>query len=226
MFDYKRRHLLALSAAIGLSFTFTAHADDPRDANAIVDKARIAFDDMIGSKGYDALRHGLKTAKGVLIFPSIIKGGVVVGGSGGTGVLLVRGEGNTWSAPAFYTLGSVSVGLQIGGQAAEVVVLVNSQKAIDRLLTNSVKLGGEVSAAVGPVGKGKAANLAVDFVSYAKSKGAFVGMSVEGSVFDVRDTLNHGYYGKPVTAADILVKQVAANKQADALRAAVAAAAR
>jgi SH3 domain-containing YSC84-like protein 1 len=118
MFDYKRRHLLALSAAIGLSFTFTAHADDPRDANAIVDKARIAFDDMIGSKGYDALRHGLKTAKGVLIFPSIIKGGVVVGGSGGTGVLLVRGEGNTWSAPAFYTLGSVSVGLQIGGQAA------------------------------------------------------------------------------------------------------------
>jgi SH3 domain-containing YSC84-like protein 1 len=66
----------------------------------------------------------------------------------------------------------------------------------------------------------------VDFVSYAKSKGAFVGMSVEGSVLDVRDTLNHGYYGKPVTAADILVKQVAANKQADALRAAVAAAAR
>lgn len=221
-----RRHCLALFTGAFVAAAPSAWAADTQDANATVDEARIAFQDIVKSKDYEALRSGLKSAKGVLIFPSIIKGGVIVGGSGGTGVLLVRGEGNQWSQPAFYTLGAVSVGLQIGGQAAEVVILANSQKAVDRLLTTSVKLGGEISVATGPKGTGKASNLTADFVAYGKSKGAFLGASVEGSVLDVRDTLNHAYYGKTVTPADIVVRGSVANKQADALRAAVAAAAR
>lgn len=128
--------------------------------------------------------------------------------------------------PAFYTLGAVSFGLQFGGQAAEVVILVNSQKGIDRLLTSSLKLGGDASIAAGPVGIGQAANVTADFVSYAKSKGAYIGMSVEGSVLDVRASLNHAYYGKPVAPVDILIKHAASNKHADALRSAVAAASR
>jgi SH3 domain-containing YSC84-like protein 1 len=103
------------------------------------------------------------------------------------------------------------------------VILVNSQTGVDRLLTTSVKLGGDASIAVGPVGEGKAANLTADFVSYAKSKGAYVGASVDGSVLDVRDTLNHAYYGKAVTPTDILVKREVSNKQSQALKAAVAA---
>jgi lipid-binding SYLF domain-containing protein len=226
MIQVRRRRCLALFTGALVASTPATWAAATQDANATVDKARIAFEGLVKSKDYDALRSGLKSAKGVLIFPSIIKGGVIVGGSGGTGVLLVRGEGNSWSQPAFYTLGAVSVGLQIGGQAAEVVILANSQKAVDRLLTNSVKLGGEVSVAAGPQGASKAANLTADFVSYGKSKGAFVGASVEGSVLDVRDSLNHAYYGKTVTPADILVRGSVANKKADALRAAVASAAR
>jgi SH3 domain-containing YSC84-like protein 1 len=221
-----RRHCLALFTCALVATTPSIWAKDIQDASATVDKARIAFEDIVKRKDDDALRSGLKSAKGVLIFPSIIKGGVIVGGSGGTGVLLVRGDGDHWSQPAFYTLGAVSVGLQIGGQAAEVVILANSQKAVDRLLTNSVKLGGEVSVAAGPKGTGMASNLTADFVSYGKSKGAFIGASIEGSVLDVRDSLNHAYYGKAVTPADILVRGSVANKQADALRAAVAAAAR
>lgn len=226
MIRIPRHHGLALFTGALVAAAPTTWAADAQDANATVDKARIAFEDVVKSKDYEALRSGLKSAKGVLIFSSIIKGGVIVGGSGGTGVLLVRGEGNQWSQPAFYTLGAVSVGLQIGGQAAEVVILANSQKAVDSLLSNSVKLGGEVSVAAGPKGEGKGANITADFVSYGKSKGAFLGASVEGSVLDVRDTLNHAYYGKAVTPSDILVRGSAANKQADALRAAVAAAAR
>ena len=181
---------------------------------------------MVKTKEFDALRAGLKSAKGVVIFPSILKGGFVVGASGGTGVLLVRGEGDAWSAPAFYTLGALSFGLLAGGQAAEVVILVNNQTAVDRLLTPSIKLGGDASIAAGPVGAGKAANLKADFVSYAKSKGAYVGVSIEGSVLDVRGSLNHGYYGRELTPVDILVKRNASNRHADALRAAVAAHAR
>ena len=223
MHPVPRRCWLAMLACAVVAAAPTSWANDKQDASATVDKARIAFEDIVKSKDYDALRSGLKSAKGVLIFPSIIKGGLIVGGSGGTGVLLVRAEGKGWSHPAFYTLGALSVGLQIGGQTAEVVVLANSQKAVDSLLSNSVKLGGEVSVAAGPKGTGKATNLAADFVSYVKSKGAFAGASIEGSVLDVRDTLNHAYYGKAATPTDILLRDSVANTQADALRAAVAA---
>jgi lipid-binding SYLF domain-containing protein len=228
MFADQRRRMIALAFATiaAIAPASAVRADDADEARGIVEKARISFNDVVKTKEYDALRAGLKSAKGVLIFPSILKGGFFIGGSGGTGVLLVRGEGNAWSAPAFYTLGAVSFGLQFGGQAAEVVILVNSQKGIDRLLTSSLKLGGDASIAAGPVGIGQTANLTADFVSYAKSKGAYIGMSVEGSVLDVRDSLNRAYYGKPVTPVDILIKHAASNPHADALRSAVAAASR
>lgn len=225
MSPVSRRRCLAWLACTMAAPATTSWAKDPQEASATVEKARITLEGFLGSKDHDALRTGLKSARGVLIFPSIIKGGVIVGGSGGTGVLLVRGAGNGWSHPAFYTLGAVSVGLQVGGEEAEVVILANSQKAVDRLLTNSLKLGGEASVAAGPKGIGKATNLTADFVSHIRSRGAFIGASVEGSVLDVRDTLNHAYYGKAVTPADILVRGSVANAQADALRAALAAAA-
>lgn len=219
----RRSCTIALAALSVIATTHVAWAAGADDAKRTVDKARIAFDDVVQAKGFGSLRSGLKTAKGVLIFPSILKGGFVVGGSGGTGVLLVRGDGGAWSEPAFYTLGAVSVGLLAGGQSSEVVILVNSQTGLDRLLTTSVKLGGDASIAVGPVGEGKAANLTADFVSYAKSKGAYIGASIEGSVLDVRDTLNHAYYGKPVTPVGILVKREVSSKQSETLKAAVAA---
>ena len=121
------------------------------------------------------------------------------------------------SNPAFYTMGSVSWGLQIGGEVAEVILLVNSQKGVDSLLTNKFKLGVDASVALGPVGTGAKAELA-DFYSFSKSKGAFAGMSLSGSVIDVRSGLNKAYYGKDVTPVDILVKATVSNKGADALK--------
>jgi len=201
-----------------------AQANDKDEARAVVEKARVAFGDVVKTKEFDSLRAGLKQAKGVLIFPSILKAGFFLGGSGGTGVLLVRGPNNDWSQPAFYTVGSVSFGVQFGGQESAALILINNQKAVDGLMANSVKLGGDASVAVGPVGAGQAANMAADFVSYSKAKGAFVGMSVEGSVLDVRATLNHAYYGNDVTPIDIVSKRSVSNAHAAGLRKAVAAA--
>lgn len=221
------RRLFVSSTALGLLWGRGATAaSDAEEARRLVERARLAFADVVEHKEFDALRSGLKSARGVLVFPSILKGGFVVGGAGGTGVLLVRGEGGQWSGPAFYTLAALSVGLLAGGQQAEVVILVNTAAGVDRLLTNSVKLGGDASIAAGPVGAGKSANLNADFVSYARSKGAYAGMSVDGSVLDVRATLNKAYYGSDVTPTDILVRGKARNRHADALRAAVAAASR
>ena len=221
----RRRVLLALGCLASIAAA-PAHAKDDAEAKGIVDKARIAFGRVVDAKDHQALRDGLKSAKGVLIFPSLLKGGFVVGGSGGTGVLLVRGDNNTWSEPAFYTIGALSVGLLAGWQSAEVVILANNQKAIDRLLTNSVKLGGDVSVAVGPTGAGKASNVTADFISYSLTKGAYAGVSVEGSVVDVRDSLNRAYYGKPATPVEILVKRSVSSKHSQALRSAVASKAR
>lgn len=222
----QRRVLLMACAALAAVFPMRASwAADADDARAIVDKARISFGEVVKNKDFASLRSGLKTAKAVLIYPEVLKAGFFLGGSGGTGVLLVRGANNSWSEPAFYTVGSVSFGLQFGGQSTEVVLLINTQKGIDSLMTTSAKLGGDVSVAAGPVGAGQAANVTADFVSYAIAKGAFAGFSVEGSVIDVRDSLNHAYYGKPVTPIDIVVKHAVSNKHSAALRSTVAAAA-
>ncbi len=167
----------------------------------------------------------IKHAKGVIIFPQVIKGGFFIGGSGGTGVLLVRDRATgTWSEPAFYTLGSVTFGLQIGGEAAEVVMLAMNQKAVDSLLSSSVKLGGDASIAIGPIGggaKGSATlpEVTADFVSFTKAKGLYAGLNLEGSVLAVRDSLNESYYGKAVTPKVIFFTKKAVNPGSDRLRA-------
>lgn len=203
-----------------------ALATEADEAKAITERARLAFNDVIRQKDFESLRAGIKVAKAVLIYPEVLKAGFFLGGSGGTGVLLVRGEKNDWSGPAFYTMGSVSLGLQFGGQKTSVVILINSQSGIDGLMVNAVKLGGDVSVAAGPVGAGQAANLTADFVSYAKAKGAFVGFSVEGSVLDVRASLNKAHYGQDVTPIDIVNKRTVSNKHSAPLRKALAEAAR
>ncbi len=222
-----RRTVLQSMAAmlVALGSPALALAADVDEARAIVEKARLAFENIVGDPNFGSLRGGLKAAEGVLIFPEVLKGGFFLGGSGGTGVLLVRNAARGWSEPAFYTMGSVSFGLQFGGQAAEIVVLINNRAAVDRLMSNAVKLGADASLAAGPVGQGQAINLRADFLSYAKAKGAFIGMSVEGSVLDVRASLNGAYYGKPVTPVEIIYKQAVVNPHSASLRAAVSAAA-
>jgi len=205
--------ILLVAAAPG------AMAADKEDAQGIVDNARVTLGGFMKDKDYAWLHQNIKKAKGVLIYPQVLKAGFILGGSGGTGVLLTRdSKTGEWSDPAFYTLGSVSFGLQIGGEAAEVVLLVMSQKGVDSLLTSKFKLGGDTSIALGPVGTGAKADISADFISFAKSKGLYAGLNLDGSYLDVRDSLNKAYYGKEATPADIIVKHSVSNKGAVPLR--------
>jgi lipid-binding SYLF domain-containing protein len=161
-------------------------------------------------------------AKAVLVYPQIIEGGFIIGGSGGTGVLLVRDEkSGNFSAPAFYSMGGISLGFLAGGQAAEVMLLINSQKALDSMLSTKVKLGGNASYAVGPKGAGQGSTLNADIISYSKAKGAYASMALDGQVIDVRESLNAAYYGKPASPVDILVKNSVSNPGAAPLQAAL-----
>jgi lipid-binding SYLF domain-containing protein len=203
----------------------TAYADDKTEAQSIIDKSKGAITNMMGEEAYGWLHGYLKTAKGVIIFPQVLKAGFFLGGSGGTGVLLVHDVATgTWSEPAFYTVGSVTFGLQIGGESAEVVMVVMNQKALDSLLASSVKLGGDASVAVGPVGGGAKGAMTVpdvkaDFVSFTRAKGLYAGLNLEGSVLAVREGLNGAYYGKAVTPKDIFVMKDVGSSGANELRA-------
>ena len=205
----------------------TVFAADEVEAQGIVDKSRVTFSGFMRDKNYTWLHQNLKHARGVLIYPQILKAGFFLGGSGGTGVLLVKDKtSGTWSQPAFYTMGSVTFGFQAGGEAAEVVMLVMSQKAIDSLYASSVKLGGDTSIALGPVGAGATGNVTADFISFAKSKGLYAGLNLQGSVVAVREKLNNAYYHKAVSPLGIIVEKKASNKGASGLRSAVAQAAK
>lgn len=206
---------LAFAAALG---GMPARAADVTEANALVEKAQLTINAFAGNQDFPSLKPALAQAKGVLIFPQILKAGFILGGSGGSGVLLVRDESSgKWSGPAFYTMGSASLGFQAGASAAEMVMLVHSQKALDSLYANKLKLGADASVAVGPKGIGAGASITTDFIAYSTVKGAFVGMAVDGSVLDVRDSLNAAYYGKSVTPMDILVRREVSNPAAAGL---------
>jgi SH3 domain-containing YSC84-like protein 1 len=208
-----------LAAILLIATAPGAMAADEEDAQGIVDKARVTFGEFMRDDNYKWMHDHLKGAKGVLIYPQVLKAGYILGGSGGTGVLLARdSKTGEWSNPAFYTLGSVSFGLQIGGEAAEVVMLVMSQKGMDSLLTSKFKLGGDASVALGPVGGGAKGDVTADFLSFSKSKGLYAGLNLDGSYLNVRESINKAYYGKEVTPMDIIVKKSVSNKGAVPLR--------
>jgi lipid-binding SYLF domain-containing protein len=196
-------------------------ADDAQNARQLVEKAKLTVEEFQKDPNMDGFRELARNAKGMLILPQMLRAAFIVGGSGGSGVLVARGDqGGPWRGPAFYTLGGASFGLQAGADAAEVIILAMTERGVTKLLSPQVKLGADLSVTAGPVGAGTGAataGLSVDLVSYSMAKGLYGGFSVDGSVAGVRTALNEAYYGKAVTPADILVKGDAKNPHADPL---------
>ena len=196
------------------------------EQQVLVDQSQITLKNFVSDPNMEWLVNNVQNAKAVLIVPSMIKGGFFLGGSGGRGLLLVRNEKTgKWYGPGFYSLGAVSFGLQFGGQKAEVIMLVMTQKGLESLYSSSFKLGGDVAVAAGPVGAGasaKAAGFKADYLSYTRAKGAFVGFSLEGAVVKINDEWNQAYYGKQLRPTDIFVTRKVNNPKAAELQAAVA----
>lgn len=198
-----------------------ALADEKEEMNLLVDQATTIVKGFSIDENLDWFRQKAKEAKAMMIIPKSLKGAFIVGGSGGSGVLIAK-DPNTgdWGYPAFYTLGSLSVGFQIGAEASEVILLVMTDRGVEKLLASSLKLGADVTIAAGPVGAGAQAATA-DVLSYSRSKGAFAGVSLDGAIVKTRDSRNEAYYGKPVSPTDILIRKAVSNPQADNLRMAI-----
>jgi len=188
------------------------NAESPVKQQLLVDEARITFKSFMVDKNMAWFREHMHKAKGFLIIPDLIQGAWFIGGSGGRGVLVVKGN-NTgdWSQPSFYTIGSLSFGIQFGGEKSEIIMMVFTQKGLDRLYSSSFKFGGDASIAAGPVGGGAKADVMTDFVSFVRSKGVFAGVSMEGAIVKVNHDWNEAYYGKKVSPIGIVKHKLVSN---------------
>lgn len=195
------------------------------DAENLVERSRLSLLRLIDHPDIPEMKTYLENARGVLIVPSLVKGGFIIGGEGGSGVLLAKGADGTWSSPAFFTIAAGSIGLQIGGQVSEVIFTLMNDGAIDAILSNNAKLGGDLSVAFGPVGKGVEAstttNLNADIYAFSTAVGAFAGGALEGAAIIDRQAYNDQYYGVYAPARAIVVERKFYNGQADPLRSAL-----
>jgi SH3 domain-containing YSC84-like protein 1 len=206
---------LALSALMMGSAQVVAN--DKADAEKTVNGAVSVLKNFSADPNLTWYRENIPKAKAVMIIPNLVKAGFIFGGSGGNGVVLARDEKtNMWKGPSFASAGSVSWGLQAGGSAAEVVMMALTEKGKNALLSNKFQAGADASVSAGPVGAGAQA-ATTDIVQFSRSKGLFGGLSLEGSVIAVRDSLNQAYYGKAVTPVDILIQGSVTNPKSDAL---------
>jgi SH3 domain-containing YSC84-like protein 1 len=188
------------------------------DQQKLVNDADKTFQNFVRDPDMTWLHDNIGRAKGVLIAPVIAKAGFIFGGSGGRAILIVRdGRTGKWVGPAFYTMATASVGFQAGISVSEMLTLVMTDKALNSLLSDSVKLGPDASIAAGPVGAGAKADIITDLVSYSRSKGVYGGLNLDGTVVATSKDWNQAFYGKPVDAPDILVRMTAHSKGADKL---------
>jgi lipid-binding SYLF domain-containing protein len=219
----QNKHFQVLIVAL-VSLVMTAvsaFAEDFSKPDELVLKGEAVFKSFMADPNMEWFRSNVGNAKGVFIVPQMLRGGFFIGGSGGSGALLAQDKKTgKWSYPAFYTMGSVSFGMQIGADTSEIILMVMTDKGMEAMLSTEFKLGGDVSLAAGPVGASAKAQTA-DILAYGRSKGAFVGIAIDGAVIAPRYEWNNSYYGKEVLLTDVLINQTVSNPQADNLRAAL-----
>lgn len=218
-----KRILLSLLCIVAV--TGTARAEDA--PQRVVDAALATYRNLTADPDFANLNSLLARAKAVVIVPEMIKGGFIIGGEWGQGVMLARdGATGAWSEPAFVTLASGSIGLQIGGSVSQVVLVVMTDTGLNAMLKDKVTLGGGASVAAGPVGAGvnaqSTSDINDDVYSYAKAQGLFAGAAIEGAVLESDPERNRFYYGAEYSTRQIVLGHVASNAGADALRAALA----
>jgi len=196
---------------------------EPVAQQQVVDKAQLTLE-AFASDGQlkDQFKQLSKEARALFIIPQFMRGAFIFGGAGGSGVLIVRDEqSGKWGDPVFYNIGSASFGAQIGADVSEMVLVVRTKKGLEEFYTNDFKLGANAGMATGPVGAGMSMQgIAADILSYARQKGAFAGMAVDGAFVSISNDSNQAYYGKPVRPTDIILKKEIGNPKSLQLRAA------
>ena len=198
--------VLAWSVAIT---TTTANAAPPTPLETLTDATAVLTElEAIPKQGIPSSL--IADAQAIAVIPRVIKAGFLIGGRGGHGVVLVRGENGTWSEPTFVNIGGASVGFQAGVQATDLVLVFRNRKALERILDGKGKLtlGADAAVAAGPVGRqaqaGTDAKLKSEILSYSRSRGLFAGVALDGAILAPDDRANRSYRADPKSTTKAL----------------------
>jgi lipid-binding SYLF domain-containing protein len=183
------------------------------DATDRLNNATTVLHEIMGMPDKGIPEEVLEHAKCVAVIPHMVKGGFIFGGKGGKGVATCR-TANGWSAPAFITISGGNWGLQIGVQAVDLVMIVQNEKGMQKLLESNFQLGADASAAAGPVGRHASAGtdwkMDTEILTYSRAKGAFAGLTLEGASIRQDNDSRHAIYGRKVTTRALLLGKVTA----------------
>ena len=214
--------LLMLSLA---TFAFAGPAD--QDTSARLQAAGTVLNEIMAAPDKGIPEEVLNGARCIAVIPSMAKGGFIVGGEHGRGVVTCR-KGHLWSAPAFISLGGGNVGFQAGAQSVDLVILFMNDKGVQGLLSSKFELSGEASATAGPVGRHASAGtdwkMNTEALSYSRSQGLFVGVAVDGAKIQQDKDSTIAIYGTDVSFRKTLSGGVRAPASAEPFLAAVKAA--
>lgn len=203
--------LLLASAPLLIAQPSSDEARRVADATTVLDEIMAAADSGIPG----AI---LEKAEGIAVFPSLIKGGIVVGGQRGRGILSARDKQNGgWSSPAFLTITGGSIGAQIGAQAIDLVLVINNQRGLEQLVKNQFKIGADAAATAGPVGRDASAStdiqLRAQILSYSRARGLFAGVTINGSTIRQDLDANERYYGTAYRTGQIVFDGLGASPE-------------
>jgi lipid-binding SYLF domain-containing protein len=214
------RILLAVAALLALAAPGVARAQG--DQQTLVDRATLTVQDMMNQTVSQDPRTMLQRARAVMICPRVFKAGFILGGEGGSCVLLARAGNGTWSYPAFYGMGSGSIGFQVGIEDNQLIMMVMTEKGLNAVMDSQFKLGANASIALFTLGAGvqgsTTAAVGADIIAFASSRGLYGGVSIEGSIMSIRSNWNKAYYGQPYSARQIVIEMQGSNPGADPLR--------
>lgn len=200
------RSVLTLVVVMSMALmTLPALAADKAADEEVIRNATTVLEAMLSSK--DIPQSALAKADCVVILPGVKKFAVGIGGTGGRGPMSCRAGANftgKWSAPAMYTIGGASAGLQLGGTSTDFVLLIMAKSAVDKVLDGKVKVGNDVTAAAGPGATAGTAVGGADILTYARTKGLFAGVSLNGSTLDPDGNANERLYGHSSSAKSIV----------------------
>jgi len=216
------KRLLAVVFAVLVAFNITKAQAVEQDAIQILLEAEASARHVLGSKQYPDLNKAFDKAVGVIIVPRLLKGGFIIGGEYGNAVLLSKKDNGSWSYPAFYTLGSGSVGFQIGLKDSQMIFVIRTHKAMEAILADQFKIGAEAGIVVGTFGGSVegASTTAIgpDIIAFSLDRGLFGGGALEGSIFAKRSDLNQSFYAQIVEPREIVIQGKVSNPAADNLR--------
>ncbi|MGB6192574.1 MAG: lipid-binding SYLF domain-containing protein [Terracidiphilus sp.] len=210
-----KKKILSVCVCFMLTFALTASAfaaSSKDDLQARLDSAKLVMDQIMGASDRSIPLNILEQATCVAIVPSMLKGAFVFGAQYGQGVVTCR-TGHGWSGPVFIRMAGGSFGFQIGGQATDLILVAVNDRGMQDLLKSKFKIGGDASAAAGPVGRaGQAATdwrMNAELLSYSRNKGVFAGISLDGTSVSQNKDDTEIYYGAPQNFESVLRGNVA-----------------